>query len=51
MGRSSLLAWKLQGLAGLREDRMKAVVIHATGGPEQLVVADLPDPAPVRARW
>ena len=25
---------------------MKAVVIHATGGPEQLVVADLPDPAP-----
>ena len=25
---------------------MKAVVIHATGGPEQLVVADLPDPVP-----
>ncbi|SKA10418.1 NADPH2:quinone reductase [Enhydrobacter aerosaccus] len=25
---------------------MKAVVIHATGGPEQLVVAELPDPVP-----
>jgi NADPH2:quinone reductase len=25
---------------------MKAVVIHATGGPEQLSVADLPDPVP-----
>lgn len=25
---------------------MKAVVIHATGGPEQLVLADLPDPVP-----
>ena len=25
---------------------MKAVVIHATGGPEQLAVADLPDPVP-----
>src|SRR4029077_9904364 len=25
---------------------MKAVVIHATGGPEQLTVADMPDPAP-----
>ena len=25
---------------------MKAVVIHATGGPEQLTVADMPDPVP-----
>ncbi len=25
---------------------MKAVVIHATGGPEQLTVAELPDPVP-----
>ena len=25
---------------------MKAVVIHATGGPEQLTLADLPDPMP-----
>lgn len=25
---------------------MKAVVIHATGGPEQLVLAELPDPMP-----
>jgi NADPH:quinone reductase len=25
---------------------MKAVVIHATGGPEQLTLADLPDPVP-----
>lgn len=25
---------------------MKAVVIHATGGPEQLVLVDLPDPVP-----
>jgi len=25
---------------------MKAVVIHATGGPEQLVLAELPDPVP-----
>jgi NADPH:quinone reductase len=27
---------------------VKAVVIHATGGPEQLVVADMPDPVPGR---
>ena len=35
-------------LAGdpVREVYMKAVVIHATGGPEQLTVADMPDPAP-----
>jgi NADPH2:quinone reductase len=25
---------------------MKAVVIHATGGPEQLTLADMPDPVP-----
>ena len=25
---------------------MKAVVIHAKGGPEQLVLADMPDPVP-----
>ena len=27
---------------------MKAVVIHATGGPEQLTLADMPDPVPGR---
>jgi len=25
---------------------MKAVVIHATGGPDQLTLADMPDPVP-----
>ena len=25
---------------------MKAVVIHATGGPEQLTLAEMPDPLP-----
>lgn len=33
-----------------REEAMKAVVIHATGGPEQLVLVDLPDPVPGPAR-
>src|SRR4051794_12810144 len=28
----------------LRERNVKAVVIHAVGGPEQLVLADMPDP-------
>jgi NADPH2:quinone reductase len=30
----------------LREENVKAVVIHATGGPEQLVLAEVPDPMP-----
>jgi NADPH2:quinone reductase len=30
----------------LREENVKAVVIHATGGPEQLVLAEVPDPVP-----
>src|SRR4051812_40962830 len=30
----------------LREGSVKAVVIHAIGGPEQLVLADMPDPVP-----
>src|SRR6478735_867240 len=30
----------------LREENVKAVVIHAIGGPEQLVLGDMPDPVP-----
>ena len=29
---------------------MKAVVIHAPGPPDQLVMADMPEPIPVRAK-
>ena len=30
---------------------MRAVIAPDPGGPEALVVADLPDPTPVPARW
>ncbi len=44
--RANMLARKLQRSADRGEDQMKAVVIHAKGGPEQLVPAEMPDPAP-----
>src|SRR5262245_45372197 len=41
------LATNLAGQAPYREgSAVKAVVIHATGGPEQLTLAEMPDPAP-----
>src|SRR5262245_40937022 len=41
------LATNLAGQAPDREgSAVKAVVIHATGGPEQLTLAELPDPTP-----
>ena len=30
---------------------MKAVVIHDKGGPDQLVLADMPDPVPGPGEW
>ncbi len=44
--RANMLARKLQGAADRGEDQMKAVVILAKDGPEQLVLAEMPDPAP-----